>query len=421
MRKAALLLLALSMLASANEALAERRDQKDAAVEVTFVPELSPVSKSPSKTPMVPRFSDDPDYAVTSVLPVSENPAAQAALDVVAEKALATPSGRNTFCRMFASASDVANDFGTTASASAKIFAGCESLGLTLPAHFAGSRSEKVSRRFLLVQTNMPSPIESWTSIEGDVFVFHTGHLTEFSFARALIHEYFIAYDDKAFFKQSSLSNYTDDPKWPLTPNQISQLGFSTFAEAFEAPIVAGTFQLARALYFENVLLREMFSLPGGAVDSNCWRHIQTLANLVAPIQHMYRTARIFDQSSTSLLSFKTINAATFMKLEEIAKRFDSKDQLCRYLSKPTVGLTLHTYSAGPRPRIGSGTQLTGKAKPSENKSIEALALQAEKSLKVKLPLSFAEPLTTSQIDLPMIKNPQLMQPRVNSPLRFEK
>ncbi|RYZ87531.1 MAG: hypothetical protein EOP06_12530, partial [Proteobacteria bacterium] len=110
MKKTALLLLTLSMMVNANTALAERRGQKDAAVEVTFVPELSPVSKSPSGTPSIPRFSDDPNYEVTSISPVAESPAAQAALDRVAVKMLATPSGLNTFCRMFASASDIAKD-----------------------------------------------------------------------------------------------------------------------------------------------------------------------------------------------------------------------------------------------------------------------------------------------------------------------
>lgn len=389
-------------------------------VDLIFVPNLTLHSEEVSSTPDIPFVGGSSDIEVLTSLVVSESPHAQAILDRIALKVFSSASAKNTFCRMIHSAEAVQSDFGISTPVSNSIFSECERSGLSLKVQSAHLRSEKVSRRFVLVQTSKPAPVESWTSVSGDVFIFLSGTPTEFEVSRALVHEYFIAYDDKSFFGSEALDQYASDPKMPVSREKFATREFHAVSEAFDAPLVSGTFQLIRALYFENVVLREMYSVRGGTVDQNCWRHVSRIASLVQPLQTIYRSAKVFGETSVSLKSFKEFDARVFAKLEKLERQIVGGEKLCRYLSQPTVGLTLHKFAAGPRPRIGSGTQRTAEAAtsrdfPGELRGLQKsdLNLRAEEALKLQLPLSFSDPLRSPKLALPEILREQ--------PARFQK
>ncbi|RYZ63245.1 MAG: hypothetical protein EOP05_23975, partial [Proteobacteria bacterium] len=140
-------------------------------------------------------------------------------------------------------------------------------------------------RNIVFVRSSEPARVESWTSNLGTIFIFSTDQKDRYKLVRTLIHEYFVAFDDLYSFAGDN-DHYLGRSTFKARGNAND---VKAYLKVFSAPLIRGTLQMVRALYFENQILAEIVgqSTPEKRT-APCWEIAKAVSLDILDLQDLF-------------------------------------------------------------------------------------------------------------------------------------
>lgn len=336
-------------------------------------------------------FDDFESTKVVGIIEASKNPAAQKLVDDGVREILKSELGREAICTFAQTPELGVNNFAVSLGMASEILETCARFKTSVAIDYRTQKLDLFPRSIVFVSSSEPARIESYTSQLGTIFIFSTDFTDRYKLMRTLLHEYFVGFDELYAFSGNS--------KFYLEHSDFKARGkkedVEKYLKFFALPLVRGTLQMTRALYFENQILAETVgqTTPTHRATS-CWNVAKAVAVDVLDVQDLFVGAYALILPTEDRLNLwgGKLGLSVFDELIELEKKAKVRGTLCDLLSKPVLGLSSMAISNGPRPRIGSGTQ---RVRDDERPSVKVEQLSeirnAQAVLNRELPFSFPQ------------------------------
>jgi hypothetical protein len=239
----------------------------------------------------------------------------------------------------------------------------------------------RISKHYLFV-FNIPQnfPIQSWTTMNNDTFIFFEGPLTKEDIYARIFHEFYMTYDNMLLFSRQTLPLYFA----PTGPFSTSGASLSRNSPADKIigliPMPALKFALAtlRAIQFESACIEDVFGASGSAAMANqdvllllkkkdfanalrlTLKALIPLQDYLLPAEYLIIPARdrmtmipnyYIDENGGEQL----VQMLNTSKLKIHFPNHGKKVSFIEWLMTPNIGISSSFYTRGPRPRIGIG------------------------------------------------------------------
>lgn len=290
-----------------------------------------------------------------------------------------TPVG-NLLCGMTpANPSLIQDQLGLSMKAAARVIEICHASNVTMADSSAPTL--RAGKHYLFV-FNIPQgfPIQSWTTMNNDTFIFFEGHLSKEDVYARIFHEYYMACDNLLLFSRQTMPAYFA----PTGPFSTSGASLSSGSPADKIigliPLPALKFALAtlRAIQFESAGIEDIFGAGGTTAIANqdvtsllkkkdfanalrlTLKALIPLQDYLLPAEYSIIPARdrmtmIPDYYINETQAEQLVQMLETSKLKIRFPNHGKKISFIEWLVTPQIGIGGSFYNRGPRPRIGIG------------------------------------------------------------------
>jgi hypothetical protein len=315
-------------------------------------------------------FENPESVRLKSLTIATSDPALQARVDAAAQLIFTSSYARSQFCPFLPDADAAAHNFGVSAKAAGALVKKCHDAGIpAAPQPAVFNLKIKLPRRIIMVETEEPAPLESWTSYAGDTHLFTHGPSSDFVFVRSLLHEYYVAFD-KLWRLSAQTASFLFNGDFDDAVGR-SRADINRLLNLMAIPLVRGTLLMARTYEFENRVLGEITpegsrttSLQKSKEPRPCWQIARSLAEFLFPRQDLFVDLEYFVVPARLRVAASGLEAppAIFDIIEkwETESGFKLRQKgreisLCDTMLEPRLGVESSFFTQGPRVRIGGG------------------------------------------------------------------